>query len=132
MMITKHVEVKMENTYFTRKGLLNIEESMIHLINDAKLHQEISLLIQATGDKKNLNANSVKFAKTLLIGMEVLPNAPFVTVLTISTKHALVKLTMATLPIWRMKSYSVKTYIKILIVTKKLCGRNVELRSARL
>ena len=39
------------------------EESMIHLINDAKLHQEISLPIQANGDKKKLGCKQCKIFK---------------------------------------------------------------------
>ena len=54
--------------------------------------------------QKNLDANSAKFSKTLLTVMNVLPD----------------------------KSYSIKTSIKMIIVTKNPCCRNLELWSARL
>ena len=54
--------------------------------------------------KKNLDANSAKFSKILLTVMNVLPD----------------------------KSYSIKTSIKMIIVTKKPRCRNLELWSARL
>ena len=58
MMITKDVKVKIKKTYTSRdRCLFHIEETMVHLINDEILHQEILLLIQPTRGNKDLNVN---------------------------------------------------------------------------